>query len=165
MKLLHNLKVAALAACILGFTAAGANAQQTTTPQKPAQQQPTKAYSDADMKQFADANNRLMALQQVSEQKMMKILEEEHLSVEKFNQMAQAHQQQKLTEVQATPEEMAAFNKSAQRIMELQPTLQTEAEAAIKKDGMALDKYQEMMTAYQQDPAFQEKVNKLMVKE
>lgn len=137
---------------------------QTETQAPPPAQQST-GFTDGDIKQFADASSRLMVIQKNSEQKMMKILEEEKLSVDKFNEMAQAHQQQKLAEVSATPEETAAFNKAAQRMMELQPDLQKEVETAIQKDGMTLEKYEQIMIAYRQDPALQEKINKLMVVE
>ncbi|MBC5994956.1 DUF4168 domain-containing protein [Pontibacter cellulosilyticus] len=132
----------------------------TETPvQQPAQ---TGSFTDAELKQFVDASGRLMEIQKNSEQKMMKILEEEKLSVNKFNEMAQAHQQQKLAEVKATPEETAAFNKAAQRMMEMQPEMQKEVETAIQKDGMTLEKYEQIMVAYRQDPVVQEKINKLM---
>ena len=137
---------------------------QTETQAPPPAQQST-GFTDGDIKQFADASSRLMVIQKNSEQKMMKILEEEKLSVDKFNEMAQAHQQQKLAEVSATPDETAAFNKAAQRMMELQPDLQKEVETAIQKDGMTLEKYEQIMIAYRQDPALQEKINKLMVVE
>ncbi|WP_299818811.1 DUF4168 domain-containing protein [uncultured Pontibacter sp.] len=129
------------------------------------QQQPTQGanFTDSDLKQFADASSRLMTIQKNGEQKMMKILEEEKLSVDKFNEMAQAHQQQKLAEVNATPEETAAFNKAAQRMMEMQPDMQKEVETAIQKDGMTLEKYEQIMVAYRQDPALQERINKMMM--
>lgn len=93
---------------------------------------------------------------------MLGILKEENLSIDKFNEMAQAHQQQKLTEVDATVEEMTAFNKAAQRMMDMQPAMQKEVETAIQKDGMTLEKYEQIMVAYRQDPALQERVNKMM---
>lgn len=136
-------------------------AQQPTPPAQ--QQAPKQNFSDSELKQFADASTRLMTVQKSGEQKMMKILEEEKLGIDKFNEMAQAHQQQKLNEVNATPAEMAAFNKAAQRMMEMQPQMQKEVEQAIQKDGMTLEKYEQMMLAYQQDQALQEKINKMMV--
>ncbi|GAB3536878.1 hypothetical protein GCM10027443_28310 [Pontibacter brevis] len=161
MSLLNKLKGAAVAALILCFSAAGtvATAQQVTPPQQQGAQQ---NFSDTDVKQFADASTRLMMVQQEGEKKMMGILQEENLSIDKFNEMAQAHQQQKLAEVKATPEEMAAFNKAAQRMMDMQPAMQKEVETAIQKDGMTLQKYEQIMMAYRQDPALQERVNKMM---
>ncbi|AKD02934.1 DUF4168 domain-containing protein [Pontibacter korlensis] len=161
MNLKLNLKGAALAALIFGATlAAPASMAQQATPQT--QQTQPQNFSDADLKQFADASARLMVVQQESEKAMMGILEEEKLSVDKFNQMAQAHQQQKLNEVDATPEEMAAFNNAAQRMMEMQPTLQKDFETAIQKDGMSLEKYEQIMMAYRQDQTLQQRVDKLM---
>ena len=163
MNLMHKMKGAALAALVFGATAiTPAIAQQATPPAKQGQQQ---NFTEAELKQFAEANSRLMGIQQEGEKTMMGILQEEKLSVDKFNQMAQAHQQQKLTEVDATPEEMAAFNKAAQRMMELQPKMQKDVEAAIQKDGMSLDKYEQIMIAYRQDPALQERVNSMMQKQ
>ena len=164
MSLINKLKGAAIAALILGFSATGtvAVAQQITPP---AQQGVQQNFSDADLKQFADASNRLMAIQQEGEKKMIAILQEEKLSIDKFNEMAMAHQLQKIDEVQATAEEKAAFNKAAQRMMEMQPAMQKQVEDAIRKDGMSLEKYEQIMMAYRQNPALQEKVNKIMGKE
>ena len=136
---------------------------QSKTP--PATEQTTttaSTFSDADLKQFADANNRLMVVQQEGEKAMMTILTEEKLSVEKFSEMAKAHQQQKINEVQATAEEHAAFNRSAQRMMELQPAMEQSMQDAIVKDGLTVEKYEQIMLAYKQDPALQAKVQQLM---
>jgi hypothetical protein len=163
MNLINKLKGAAFAVLVLGFSTVGTAAiAQQATPEPAQQGAAATDFTDADLKQFADASSRLMVLQQEGEKTMMGILQEEKLSVEKFNEMAQAHQQQKLSEVTATPEEMAAFNKAAQRMMELQPTMQKDAETAIQKDGMTLEKYEKIMLAYQQDPSLQERINKLM---
>ncbi|WP_266203760.1 DUF4168 domain-containing protein [Pontibacter kalidii] len=161
MNLKQNLKGAAFAALICGaaLAAPAAMAQQTAPPTQQAQPQ---NFSDADLQQFADASARLMTVQQEGEKAMMGILEEEKLSVDKFNQMAQAHQQQKLSEVEATPEEMAAFNNAAQRMMEMQPALQKDLEAAIQQEGMTLEKFEQIMLAYRQDQAVQQRVDQLM---
>ncbi|OKL40685.1 DUF4168 domain-containing protein [Pontibacter flavimaris] len=161
MNFMQNLKGAALAALICGavLAAPAAMARQTAPQAQPAQPQ---NFSDADLQQFADASARLITIQQEGEKAMMGILEEEKLSVDKFNQMAQAHQQQKLSEVEATPEEMAAFNNAAQRLMEMQPTLQKDLETAIQQDGMTLEKFEQIMLAYRQDQAVQQRIDLLM---
>ncbi|WP_233555611.1 DUF4168 domain-containing protein [Pontibacter oryzae] len=160
MNLKYKLKGAALAALFVAASMAApeASAQQTT----PQSQQQQQSFSDTDLKQFASASSRLVAVQQKGEKAMMSILEEEKLSIDKFNEMAQAHQQQKLDEVEASAEEKAAFNKAAQRMMELQPTLEKDVEAAIQKEGMTLEKYEQIMIAYRQDEALQQRVNALM---
>ncbi|MBD1398885.1 DUF4168 domain-containing protein [Pontibacter sp. JH31] len=170
MNFIHKLKATAVAGLVLGIVSFSgtAEAQQQKKPPKQqaptqaAPQQQTQAISDADIKLFVDASTRLMDLQQESEQAMMAILEEEKLSIEKFNTLAQAHQQQKLAEAEATAEEKAAFNKAVQRMMEMQPDIETNMQAAIQKDGMTVERYEQIMLAYQQDPALQAKIQKLM---
>ncbi|WP_439881019.1 DUF4168 domain-containing protein [Pontibacter sp. MBLB2868] len=165
MKIAYKLKGTAITALILIALALGttATAQQTSQPAQ--QQQAPQNFTDKELKQFADASNRLMEIQRKGEEKMLKILEEEKLSVDKFNEMAQAHQQEKLDEVVATEQEKTAFNKAAERMMAMQPALQKEVEAAIQKEGMQLDRYEQIMVAYRQDPVLQEKLNKMMAQQ
>ncbi|NDK56458.1 DUF4168 domain-containing protein [Pontibacter fetidus] len=169
----NKLKGLAVAVLIVGAgtvtnTAFAQKKKQQTPPVQPKTEQitpqttPTSAFTDADLKQFAQANGRLMVVQKEGEKAMLAILAEEKLSVEKFTEMAKAHQQQKINEVKATPEEFAAFNKSAQRMMALQPTMEQDMEKAIVKDGLTVEKYEQIMLAFKQDPAVQAKVQQLM---
>lgn len=166
-----HLKGIAVAILVLGACAVTdtATAQKKDNKQEVRQptQQPEPAtqaagFSDQDLQQFADASARLMLVHQEGEETMMTILEEEKLSVEKFNEMAQAHQQQRLSEVAATPEEMAAFNKAAQRMIEMQPGFQKDLENAIQQDGMTMEKFEQIMLAYRQDQAVQQRIDLLM---
>ncbi len=160
---MKNLKRAVAAALMVGTVAFAENAfaQAATTP-LPKAQAATADFTDAEIKQFAEANNRLMAVQQEGEKVMMDILKEEKVEVEKFNEFAKAYQEQRLDEVKATPEELAALNKVAERVIELQPTIQRDVQQAIVKDGMTMEKYEQIMLAYQNDATLQEKVHKMM---
>ncbi|WP_018476531.1 DUF4168 domain-containing protein [Pontibacter roseus] len=167
MEIINKLKATAMAGLIVGlFSFSGtAFAQQTNPSQKatpPATQQQGQNISDADLRLFVDASTRLMDLQKENEKVMMVILEEEKLSIDKFNTLAQAHQQQKLAEAEGTAEEKAAFNKAVQRMMQLQPDIEKNMQQAIQKDGMTMERYEQIMLAYQQDPAVQAKVQKMM---
>jgi hypothetical protein len=164
MNLTHKLKATAVAGLAAGMVLFGTEAiAQQAAPQKaPQQQQTQQAISDADIKLFVEASTRLMELQQQSEQAMITILEEEKLSIDRFNSLAQAHQQQKLAEAEGTAQEKAAFNKAIARMMEMQPEIEKNMQTAIQKDGMSMERYEQIMLAYQQDPAVQAKVQKLM---
>lgn len=163
MKSTNKLKGALVAMLTVGLLSFSETTLAQATPPTPqtGQQQTKSDFSDAELKQFIEANKRLMVIQQEGEKVMLNILQEEKLDMEKFNAMAMAQQQQ--TEVAATAEEKAAFKKAADRMMTLQPDMQKKAETAILKDGMKLELYEQIMLAYQQNPAVQEKVNKMMV--
>ncbi len=171
MNIKNKVKGTIVAAFLLGSAVITntALAQATTQQPAPKQQaapaagQQTKTdFTDAELQQFAAANNRLMVLQEQNEKAMMTILQEEKLEITKFNELAKAHQEQKLNEAKATPEEMAAFNKAAERIIAMQPTVKRDVQSAIEKDGMTLERYEQLLLAYQQNPEIQTKVNKLM---
>ncbi len=163
MTILHKLKATAVAGLVAGMALFGTEAiAQQTAPQKAPQQQTQQAISDADIKLFVDASTRLMELQQESEKTMITILEEEKLPIDRFNALAQAHQQQKLDEAEGTAAEKAAFNKAIARMMEMQPEIEKSMQTAIQKDGMSMERYEQIMMAYQQDPAVQAKVQKMM---
>ncbi len=98
----------------------------------------TEDISDAELKQFVQASAKAAAVQQESQKAMVAVVEEEKLTVEKFTEMAKAHQEQKLGEVKASPEEKAAFSKAAQRIMEMQPQIEQSMQQAIEKEGITL---------------------------
>jgi seryl-tRNA synthetase len=127
-------------------------------------QQQAKGFSDDELKQFVQASAKVMSLQQRSQEAMVAAIEREKLSIDRFNQIARAHQQQKLEEVRATPEEIAAFNKAVQKIMEMQPEVEKEVQQTIEEE-IPVDKYQKIMLAYQQNPAVQAKVNKILQKQ
>lgn len=120
-------------------------------------------FSTLELKQFVAANERAFAVQKESEKAMLTVIEESQISIDKFNEIAQAHQDKKLDQVKASPEELAAFNKAAQRIVEMQPVVHQTLVQAIEQDGMTIEKFEKIMVAYQQNPAIQEKVQKLIV--
>jgi hypothetical protein len=162
--------------CCLGQKARNQKSQAQPAPAQPApaQQAPaqgntsaqpelkTEDISDAELKQFVQASAKAAAVQQESQMAMVAVVEEEKLTVEKFTEMAKAHQEQKLGEVKASPEEKAAFSKAAQRIMDMQPQIEQSMQQAIEKEGITLEKFEQIMLAYQQNAAVQARVQKLI---
>ncbi len=161
----NKFKGALVAMLTVGLLSFSETALAQATPPIPqtGQQEAKSNFTDAELNQFIEANKRLMVIQQEGEKVMLNILQEEKIDIEKFNAMAMAQQQQK--ELAATAEEKAAFKKAVDRMMVLQPDMQKKAEAAILKDGMKIEIYEQIMRAYQQNPAVQEKINKLMTEQ
>ncbi|TXK52828.1 DUF4168 domain-containing protein [Pontibacter qinzhouensis] len=163
MKLQNKFKGMIIAALTLGLVSFSdaAFAQQTTAPQA-SQQQTTPIFTEVELQQFIDASERIMVLQQENEKAMLNILEEEKLDVNKFNELAIAYQEERIDEAEATQAEKEAFTKVAERIIELQPTVQAEVQRAIEQDGMTMEKYEKVMMAYQEDPSVQAKIQSML---
>ncbi len=90
---------------------------------------------------------------------MVAVVEEEKLTVENLLR-CQGPSGTEAWEVKASPEEKAAFSKAAQRIM--QPQIEQSMQQAIEKEGITLEKFEQIMLAYQQNAAVQARVQKLI---
>lgn len=163
MFLIKKVKGAIAAAIILASMGLGQAAMaQKAFPAPKGTEKVAEDFPNDKLQQFVKANERAFSVQQESEKAMMAVIQEEKISVEKFNEIAQAHQEQKLDGVKASEEEMAAFSKAAQRIVEMQPEVHQNLVKAIEQEGLTVQEFEKIMMAYQQNPAVQAKVQKLL---
>ncbi|HLT79993.1 MAG TPA: DUF4168 domain-containing protein [Cyclobacteriaceae bacterium] len=179
--------VGGLIMCIISFTAFAQQPQPPSFPQdqpqgtpegqqqpgqQPAPQNPTgpqvdvrEDYSDAELESFVNANEKVASIQQETEEKIIGKIEENGLTVDRFNQILQSQQDPSMKEsVQATAEELAAFNTVAQSIVDENQKVRKQIESSIQEEGLNLATYEEMMVAYQYSPKVQERVHKLLDK-
>jgi predicted restriction endonuclease len=159
-----KMKKILLGAFLLTATCYGqaAFAQQTDLPQQEVQQE--EKFSETELKQFLQANTKVTTIQKEGQQTMLKLIEEANMDVEQFNKFAQAQREQKLDDIGATPDQLAAFDKAAQQIMEIQPAVKENVKKAIEEEGLTEDQYRAIVTAYQQDEAVKAKVHELMAR-
>lgn len=139
------------------FSAFAAFAQ---VPMQQDQQQPAaQNFSEEDIDQFVVVYEKASEIQQQNEAEMIQAIEGEDLEMERFNEILTARQnQQSAADIDASAEEMAAFNTAAEKIMAVQQEAQAEI-AQIIEEELGGEKYQAIVTAYQQDPELQQKVN------
>nr|WP_255709896.1 DUF4168 domain-containing protein [Pontibacter harenae] len=93
---------------------------------------------------------------------MIDIIKEEDLEVSRFNEIAQAHRQQTIDELEVSEEEMTSFNNAAQQIVEMQPTAKQEVDDAIEAEGLTVERYEEILEAYEKDPEVKAKVQAII---
>ena len=143
------------------FFAFTAMAQQMPMQGQP-QQQVNTDFSEQELEQFVVVFKKANEIQQKNETVMVQAIEEEELELERFNEILVARQQQQSAEdIDASAEEMAAFNQAAEKIMQVQQDAQAEIQQVIE-DELGMEKYQEIVMAYQQDSDIQEKVNQML---
>lgn len=131
------------------------------TQQLPRQQSPRQAeYSDNELIVFINTAQQVMPLQQESQSKMIGEIEKEELSVDKFNSIMNAYSEG--TEIDATSEELEAFNVALEGMQEIQMEYEVIITKTIEDEGITPTRYQEIITNYQQDPDLQMRVNTLM---
>ncbi len=119
----------------------------------------TESISDGELKQFDSAAVKVMYIQEESQEKMMLAIEENDLSLDRFNELLMEGQQGGQESINASEEELAAFNESMAEVQTIQNGMQTEMMEAISEEGLGVDKYQQIMQAYEQDEALRNSVD------
>lgn len=122
----------------------------------------SESYNDEELQQFAKAAEKLMTIQQETEQKMVQAIQEENIEIEKFNEILQSQQGQEADSIEASEEEMVSFNNAADKIMKIQTDVQTDMINVIESEGLEPQRYQEIMLAYQSDPEVKARIDSLI---
>ncbi len=155
-----------LGGSVLALLLAGSLPARTQV-QEPASQPQAQEASQAEisqeeLQQFAKAIKQLQAIQQESEQKVVKAIQGEGLSQERFREISQVQQNpetQLTTEV--TEEEMQSFKKAVARVTELLQAAQSKMEQAVRAEGLEIQRFNQIATAVKQTPALQQELQQM----
>ncbi len=155
--------VLASATCLLSLlSSAAAIAQDTTT------RQPSTAlredFSDEELSSFVRANDKVMEIQVEGEQIMIKAIEDEGLTVERFNQILEQQRDPQL-DGETSVEELSSFNNAAQQILQENSRLEKRMESSIVDQGIDVETYKQILLAYQQIPSVKDRVNRMVERE
>ena len=125
-------------------------------------QQPAEVpeYTDDELLVFINAAQKIMPLQQESQMKMIEKIEEEDLTVEKFNDIMESFSNGQNGGVQQT--EMESFNNAMEGIQDIQAEYEDLMAETIIDEGMSAAKYEEIVSNYQRDPELQMRINILL---
>jgi hypothetical protein len=117
-------------------------------------------YSDEELMSFISASRQVMPLQQESQLRMIREIEEENFSIERFNMILEAHTRG--MEVETSDEEMESFNNVLESIQEVQIEYEEKIIGAIEREGLSVEQYQAIFSSYQQNTELQMRINALM---
>ncbi|MFO7851579.1 MAG: DUF4168 domain-containing protein [Bacteroidota bacterium] len=120
--------------------------------------------SDKELEQFASAVKEIQEINQKTQMAMIGAVEDEELSVDRFNEIFAATQDPN-QEVNASEEEMKKFNKANDEIVKLQNESQKQSEEEILKQDLTLNRYQEITMIIQNDEDLMGKLQKIMEEE
>ena len=118
-------------------------------------------FSDDELKSFVKANEKVMAIQMESEQKMIKAIEDEGLTVERFNEILE-QQRDPSRSSETSAEELASFNNAAQIILQENEKIETQMTTSVEEEGIDIATYKQIMVAYQQRPELQTRVHEIL---
>jgi len=142
------------------FGCATAASAQDTVPQPSNNMR--SDFSDDELKSFVKANEKVMAIQMEGEQKMIKAIEDEGLTLDRFNKILEEQRDPQRTETETSPDELKSFNSAAQVILEENAKIEKQMSSTIEEEGIDIETYKQIMLAYQHNPAVQTRVNKMV---
>lgn len=141
------------------FLFAGLGLMAQMPPQQPQQEVKTD-YSEKELKSFAKAVTNVMTIQEEGQNQMMTAIEENNITVDRFNEMLTEGQQKGQDQIEATEEELTAFTNAMNQVQTMQMEMQEKMMEAITAEELQVDQYQNIMQAYEMSPEIKEKVDK-----
>lgn len=121
--------------------------------QTPVQTQTPQVKEDFEEKEldcFLNANQKINAIQTEAQGEMVKIIEKEGMSVEKFNAIATAQQKPDSAAAKQDPKDVASFQKAAEQINGMQQGLEGKMTKVVEEEGLNVETYLQIAQAYQQ---------------
>lgn len=134
--------------------------QTPANPQQMPQAPDPSTYTDDQLKTFASVVLDVMAIQEENQAKMMKVIQDNNLSLERFNEMVSEGQQKGQDQITATEEEMQAFQASMGEVQQIQMDMNNEMMTTVTESDLNVQQYRQMMMGYEQDPDMRKKVDK-----
>jgi hypothetical protein len=122
----------------------------------------TGEYTDEELMTFIRASRQVMPLQQESQMRMIREIEQENLSLERFNMILESHTRG--MEIETTDDEMESFTSALESIQEIQIEYEEKIISSIEREGLSVEQFQAIFADYQQDQDLQMRVNALMEK-
>jgi hypothetical protein len=133
--------------------------QEQMQPQQPTPDAELANISDSEIRQFVEVSSALQDVQMEKQQEMIAVVEEEGLTVETYNQIAQArHMGESVEDLNISSQDMDRFENAFETISEMEVELEAELASTLEDEGMDMDRYQMINMALQQDPALQQRV-------
>ncbi len=147
--------------------------QQQTADQPPQdpmmqEQQPMADadVSDDELETFVEVNINFQETQMGAQEEMMGILEEEEISIENYNQIAQGMQMgQSEEDLEVSSDEIDKFERASERVAEIEERLDAEFEEAVAASGMDSERFMEINMMIQQNPELMQRVQQMIQQE
>jgi endonuclease III len=124
-------------------------------------QQTEADISDAELQQFADAYTAVQEVNNATQQKMVKSIEDAGMEVERYTEIQQA-QQAPDQDANVPEEELLVYQQAMKKVQEHQNVFQQNVNATITKSGLSMDRYQEIMAMVQTNQELQQKLQEYL---
>ncbi|MDR0306208.1 MAG: DUF4168 domain-containing protein [Chitinispirillales bacterium] len=117
--------------------------------------------SDEEIASFVQVNHRMINIQSELEERMIKIIEEQGLTVDRYVEILMTRENPELAS-SVTDKEMEKINKANEKIEGLNQELHEKSLAVIAEEGLSIERYEEIANAMQNSTSSQKRYNEMM---
>ena len=120
--------------------------------------------SDAELTQFATAYQSVQVQNQEAQEKMITIIQEEGMELERFGAIQEASMDPN-AKLDATPAEIKKHANVTSKIEKMQPELEKKAMKGIEAAGLTMERYQALAGVIQQDQDLLQRLQSIMTEQ
>lgn len=125
------------------------------------QQGNAEEVTDAEIENFAESFGEVQQIQQQHQQKMQEAVEESGLSVQEYQQIAQATSNPN-SDAEVSQEEQRKYEAASQQVQSVQENMQSAVEEKLDEHDLDMNRFQQIYMQMRQDEELQEKVQEKM---
>lgn len=129
------------------------------------QQEPADQINvdENELAQFVDALQQIEQVQMETQQEMISVLDDLDLSTDRFNEIYQAeHNPEFELEQPLSDDEQQRYRTAEQELQGIQEDSQVEMSQVVERQGIDIDRFNEIYVALTQDPELQQRVQEMM---
>lgn len=129
------------------------------------QQEPADQINvnETELAQFVDALQQIEQVQMETQQEMISVLDDLDLSTDRFNELYQAeHNPEFELEQPLSDDEQQRYRTAEQELQGIQEDSQVEMSQVVERQGIDIDRFNEIYVALTQDPELQQRVQEMM---
>lgn len=153
-------KISLVTIVLIMFSIGSVVGQRAPIQQQQAGVQETAELSDEELRKFVGAFIEIRDVDRQAQERMNKKIAAEGLDVNRFNEVQQAIHNPNI-EPDADEKELAKVEKAGQKVTEIRINAQREMQQKIRKNGLSLERYQEISMIIQGDSEVERQFNQL----
>lgn len=125
--------------------------------------------SSQEVQKFADAIKEMRTIQDDAHSQAEQVIQKQGLTVDRFNELLQSQQPQQSqsstqspppaqSSTQASPQEQKKFQEALNELTQLQQDTQRKLEQAVTKQGLTVDRFNQVFAMVRQDASLRQQV-------
>ncbi|MEX0593643.1 MAG: DUF4168 domain-containing protein [Balneolaceae bacterium] len=162
MKTIQSMFAGLFALLLMATAVSAQQMQPQQQPQQPQAPAPDE-ISDDELLTFVATSDAIRPIQEEAQMDMRGVIEEEGISIQRFQQLMMAMQNPQMADqVEMSAEEEQSIQEMEPKLVEIETAASEEITSEIANQGLDVDRYQAIYMSLQQHPELMERLQAMM---